>query len=119
VSVRLLLDENLSERLVRTLAPRFPDSLHVRTVRMGGASDSDIWNLAVRESCVLVTRDEDFVSLSVVRGPPPKVVWLNVGNTRADAITRLMLGSADAIEGFVAHPDSGFLALGLAEADRG
>lgn len=119
MSVRPLLDENLSERLVRTLAPRFPDSLQVRTVRMGGASDRDIWNLAVRESCVLVTRDEAFVSLSVVRGPPPKVVLLNVGNARTDAITRMMLGSAHAIGSFVAHPDSGFLALGLAEADRG
>jgi len=119
VSVRLLLDENVSERLVRTLAPRFSASLHVRTLGRGGASDSDIWDLAVRESCVLVTRDEDFVSLSVVRGPPPKVIWLNVGNARTDAITRLMLGSADAIESFVAHPDSGFLALGLAEANRG
>lgn len=116
--MRLLLDENLSERLVRTLAPRFPDSLHVRTLDMGGASDADVWSLAIRNDCVLVTRDEDFVSLSVVRGPPPKVIWLNVGNARTEAVARLLLDSADGIESFVAHPDAGFLALGFGETAR-
>ena len=111
--VRLLLDENLSERLVRSLSARFPASLHVRVLGVGGAADLTLWELAIRERCVLVTKDEDFVTLSVLRGAPPKVVWLNVGNAGTTSITALLLDSADAIGLFVEHPDAGFLALGF------
>ena len=111
--IRLLLDENLSERLVRVLARSFPDSLHVRVLGLGGATDLTLWELAIREKCVLVTKDEDFVTLSVLRGPPPKVVWINAGNAGTSAVTRLLLDSASAIATFVKHPDAGFLALGI------
>lgn len=112
-TIRLLLDENVSEVLVRALAVRYPDGLHVRMLGLHGAADLKLWDLAIREQCVLVTKDEDFVTLSVLRGAPPKVVWLNVGNAGTAAIAKLLLMSADAIDQFVAHPDAGFLALGF------
>ena len=111
--IRLLLDENLSERLVGNLARPFPHSLHVRTLGLGGASDLALWERSIREGCVLVTKDEDFVTLSVLRGPPPKVIWLNVGNAATTAVATLLLDSAAAIAQFVDHPDAGFLALGF------
>ena len=111
--VRFLLDENLSERLVPALGARFPNALHVRVLGLGGESDVRLWEVAAREQCVLLTKDEDFVQLSVVRGPPPKVLWLNVGNASTPAIAKLLLSNASAIEAFAAHPELGFLALGL------
>ena len=39
-----------------------------------------VWRLAKEHGCVLVTRDEDFLRLSIVLGAPPKVIWLAVGN---------------------------------------
>jgi predicted nuclease of predicted toxin-antitoxin system len=39
-----------------------------------------IWQLARDHGCLLVTKDEDFRRLSELRGAPPKVVWLRVGN---------------------------------------
>ena len=68
MAVRFLLDENLSERLVLSLAPRFASSLHVRQLGLGGATDLRLWELAITEQCVLVTKDEDFVKLSVFAG---------------------------------------------------
>jgi predicted nuclease of predicted toxin-antitoxin system len=77
--VRLLFDEQLSEELVTMLEELFPDSLHIR-LGAGGSSDSRIWQLALEHSCLLVTKDEDFHRLSILRGAPPKVIWLRVGN---------------------------------------
>ena len=113
MAVRLLLDENLSERLVSALAARFPSSLHVRVLGLGGTSDVRLWDVAAHERCMLVTKDEDFVQLSVMRGPPPKILWLNVGNARTVAIARLLLENAQAIEDFAVHPELAFLALRL------
>lgn len=49
------------------LADLFPDSPHVRLLGSGGAAV--IWQLARDHGCLLVTKDEDFHRLSVLRGP--------------------------------------------------
>ncbi len=108
---RLLLDENLSERLLPMLIERFPHSSHVRLVGLGGASDSSIWQWAAQHDLVLVTKDEDFLDLSVARGVPPKVVCLAIGNASNAATASLLLLQAEAIEQFCVHPEAGFLLL--------
>ena len=111
MAVRFLVDENLSERLLSGLLARFPGSSHVRALEKGGAADAELWTLAREQGFILVTRDEDFVGLSVLRGAPPKVIWLNVGNPRTAQVERLLRENADAIEQFAAHEDATFLAL--------
>jgi len=88
--VKLLFDENLSPRLVQRLEPAYPGSAHVDLVGLHGRADAEIWEFAGRETYAIVSKDNDFRQLSVLYGPPPKVVWLSVGNvgTADDAITR-------------------------------
>jgi predicted nuclease of predicted toxin-antitoxin system len=118
VAVQLLLDENLSEHLLPGLLSRFPGSAHVRTLGKAGAADAELWTIARDHGFMLVTRDEDFVGLSVLHGAPPKVVWLNVGNPRNTQVERLLRENADAIERFAAHEDATFLALAFAALAR-
>jgi predicted nuclease of predicted toxin-antitoxin system len=73
--MRLLFDEQLSDALPALLNDVFPGSLHVRALVGIGASDERVWKLAVEHDCLLVSRDEDFHRLSVLRGAPAKVVW--------------------------------------------
>ncbi len=72
----LLLDENLSESILRALLTEFPASQHVRLALREGATDEEVWAHARSNQLVLVMRDGDFQRLSVLRGAPPKVVWL-------------------------------------------
>jgi predicted nuclease of predicted toxin-antitoxin system len=111
VSVRLLLDENLSERLLPLLLDRFPDSSHVRLLSLGGADDPVIWEQARSDGALLVTKDEDFLRLSVTRGFPPKVICLAIGNAGNAATAALLLAHVEAIEAFSTHPEAGFLLL--------
>ena len=60
-----LIDENLSEALVARLVNHFPDSQHVRQLGYGGASDLSVWQIAIQHECMLLTRDQDFLQLSV------------------------------------------------------
>ncbi|MCP9883710.1 DUF5615 family PIN-like protein [Synechococcus sp. ATX 2A4] len=71
MTLRLLLVENLSERLIPLIAERFPNSQHIRLLGLGGADDREIWKVALRHGYVLVTKDEDFLLLSVTRGCTP------------------------------------------------
>ena len=110
--VRLLFDENLSEALVPALADLFPGSLHVRTLGHSGAADSAVWALAHSHQCLLVTRDEDFLQLSVARGAPPKVIWIAVGNCTNATLVALLRANHVEIERFQAQDEQTFLALG-------
>ena len=87
---RLLFDENLSPSLKIHLADSYPGSLHVRDVGLRGGSDSEIWAVAAKEDLIIVTKDDDFRQLSFLRGGPPKVVWLVVGNAGTGFISELL-----------------------------
>lgn len=113
MAVRLLLDENLSERLVPRLGDLFPGSTHVRSLGQGGATDHSVWEIARTGEFILVSRDEDFVTLSILRGAPPKVIWLDIGNARNAIIESLLRSRANDIERFAAHEEYSFLAIGL------
>ena len=53
---RLLLDENLSERLLLAIDSLFPGSRHVRGLGRQGAADTDVWDLALQGDFVILMR---------------------------------------------------------------
>jgi predicted nuclease of predicted toxin-antitoxin system len=113
VAVRLLLDENLSERLLQPLAELFPGSEHIGILTKIGTSDRLLWDLARSGGYILTTRDEDFVGMSVLQEAPPKVLWLNVGKSRNAVIAALLKSHATDIERFAGHDEYTFLAIGF------
>lgn len=78
--MKLLLDQNLSRRLLPALEATFPGSTQVQLLGMEADDDSTIWAYAKAEGFAIVTKDSDFVEMSAVRGMPPKIIWLNLGN---------------------------------------
>lgn len=90
--MKLLIDANLSYRLVKKLNAHYPDCLHVtRTGLVIPASDKDIWDWARKNDCIIVTNDEDFLNLSIQLGAPPKVVLLQFGNQSTNHIAQVLL----------------------------
>ncbi|MDP2957785.1 MAG: DUF5615 family PIN-like protein [Longimicrobiales bacterium] len=78
--MKLLFDQNLAPRLVRTLSDIFPGSMHVRDLGMTEASDRGVWDHAREAGFVIVSKDNDFQQMSFVFGAPPKVIWIRRGN---------------------------------------
>ncbi|MFW6207051.1 MAG: DUF5615 family PIN-like protein [Gemmatimonadota bacterium] len=110
--MRLFFDENLAERLVTDLADLYPDSSHARTSGLGGARDRTIWEHAGADGFILVTKDEDFHRLSVLLGPPPKVIWIRLGNCSTADVARLLRSNVGEISAFSEEAERAFLALG-------
>lgn len=55
---------------------------------MLAASDQAIWDLAVMDGYVLMSKDRDFADWAFVRSPHAQVVWLRRGNQgAADLLT--------------------------------
>jgi predicted nuclease of predicted toxin-antitoxin system len=90
--MKLLLDENLSRRVVPFLLDAFPDSTQVTFLDMENVDDRTIWNYAKDNNFVIVTKDADFYDLSNVYGQPPKIIWLKIGNqSKAATINALVI----------------------------
>ena len=97
--MKLLLDANISWRLVANLKNYFEDCVHVDTTGLPSPpSDAAIWNYAVTHDFVIVTNDEDFMNLLNMKGFPPKIVLLRTGNQSTRYISELIVGHIADIE---------------------
>ena len=109
--IRLLFDENLSTRLVTALADVYPGSVHVGELGLAGASDIAIWDYAHQHGFSIVSKDEDFQRLAIFYGPPPKIVWIRLGNCSTEQIIALVRYRQERIAELLADGEAAFLAL--------
>ncbi len=117
--MRLLFYEQLSSRLPGLLEPWYPDPLHVEQLGLLGAPDTVVWQAAIDHDCMLVSKDEDFHRLSVLKGAPPKVVWLRMGNCTTQDLVDLLRRHVDDVERFSIQDEAAFLELGGASSATG
>lgn len=88
--MRLILDHNLSPRLVHHLVDLYPEISHVSLVGLDRAADMIVWDYAQTNHYIIVTKDSDFSDVSVLRGFPPKVIWLRLGNCTTNDVERTL-----------------------------
>ncbi len=103
--MKLLLDQNLSRRLLPDLTQVFPESTQVALLGLDHAEDIEIWRVAQERGFTIVTKDADFVELALVLGTPPKVVWLNLGNVANAVMRQILLAHAEDIRNFAESPE--------------
>jgi predicted nuclease of predicted toxin-antitoxin system len=90
--VKLLIDQNLSYRLVKPLQEQFPGTEQVLRLGLTDHCDTTIWEYARLHDFVIPTQDEDFFDLSSLRGAPPKVILLRTGNLPSAEVVALLRG---------------------------
>ncbi len=88
--MKLLLDNNLSHRLIEKLSDLFPNSTHVMLESLDESDDTEIWNFAKKGNYTILTKDSDYSDLSILLGHPPKVIWLRVGNCRVKKVENII-----------------------------
>jgi len=109
--VKLLFDENLSPRLVELLAAEFPGSAHVDHALGRGRPDADVWAHAFEQGYVIVSKDNDFRQRAFLSGPPPKVIWLAVGNASTQQILELLQSKLAELNAFGESPYESLLVV--------
>lgn len=114
--MKLLFDENLAPRLATALCDLYPGSAHVRDCGLRGTSDDEVWQYALKNGFAIVSRDSDFAQRSSLRGSPPKVIWLRVGNCTTARVDFILRNAAARMRAFndgeesclvLAHPRAG------------
>ena len=97
--MKILLDANISWKLVNKLQPIFGECAHVDLIGLKvPAVDVDIWNYAYNNGYIIITKDDDFADLLELKGFPPKVVLLKTGNNSSQALLKLLTNAKSMIE---------------------
>ena len=109
--MKLLFDENLSHKLPQLLEDLFPESIHVRNVDLKAADDPRVWEYAKDNGLILVSKDADMHQRSFLFGPPPKAVWVRLGNCSTSDVEGLLRQNVSTISVFFDDPDASFLVL--------
>ena len=109
--MKLLLDENLSRRLLRRIADLFPESVHVAELGLLQAADAEIWEYAKTNGFCIVSADSDFYERAVGLGAPPKVIWLQGCDYPTQAAEELLRRQAIRIAEFLNEPERAVLVL--------
>jgi len=107
----LLFDEHLSPKLCLRLAKEFPGSVHVHDAGLGNTPDITVWDFALSEGLIIVTKDSDFPDFQSKMGFPPKIVWIRIGNSTTKEIEQLLRVNCDKVFELAEGDDHGLLII--------
>ncbi len=96
-----LIDENLSRRLKRLLQSEFGTCVHVSDVGLLRSDDQLVWRKARELGLTLLSKDDDLREMVADRGPPPKLVWLRLGNCSTQEIAAALLSTRPEVDAFL------------------
>lgn len=86
--MRFVVDAQLPPALARWLTSQGHRAEHVVDVELAGATDRTIWDYALDQGAVILTKDEDFALRRTLEVAGPAVVWIRLGNTRKGELLR-------------------------------
>ena len=99
--MKFLLDDNLSWRLIKKLSKHFPELIHASAINLSQpATDIAIWNFAKKNNFTIITKDDDFEKLVLLKKAPPKVIYLKTYNLDTKSLAQLLIDNKNKINFF-------------------
>ena len=109
--MKLLIDENISYRIIKLIENQFPGSIHVSSISNSRITDFEIWKHAKDNNYVIVTYDEDFYEWQLIKENPPKIIWLRFGNMPTEIIANKLIKNIPNIQSFLEDKDLSLLEI--------
>ncbi len=67
--------------------------------------DIQIWEYAKLHEFTIITQDADFYDIGLVKGYPPKIIWLRSGSKTVKGIANMLRANYAMVEDFVNNSD--------------
>ena len=94
--MKIIIDENISSRLIPLIQQVFPDVEHVKSLGLMTTNDFSIFMFARQNGFdAILTLDEDYYNIQLAHGIPPKIIWLRIGNCSTNALSEVILNNID------------------------
>ena len=95
--MRFLVDNQLPPSLARWLRDRGHEAEHVFESGLHLLDDRALWERALADARIVVSKDEDFLYLSSQPNDAGRFLWVRLGNCRNDALIAAFSASFDTI----------------------
>jgi predicted nuclease of predicted toxin-antitoxin system len=81
--MKIWIDAQLSPSLAAWINRTFGniESQSIRAVGLRDANDLEIFFEARKQDAIVMTKDDDFLRLIELHGPPPKIILITCGNS--------------------------------------
>ena len=109
--MKLLFDQNISFRLIKRISDFYPNAKQVKKLGLENATDNEIFEFAKRNNYSIVTFDSDFCDLNILKGYPPKIIWIRTGNTTTKNLEIILKNKYELIKSFISEEDYGCLEI--------
>ena len=104
--MKLLFDQHISFKGVKRLQDYFPECKHTSDLNLNDTDDSIIWEYAMKNGYTIVTFDSDFFNLVSIKGCPPKLIWMRIGNTTTLNLINFFINKQEVIKDFILNPNN-------------
>lgn len=74
--MKLLIDQNISHRIIDSISDVYPNSIHVTELDLENSSDEAIWKYALINEFTLLTTDSETCSRNVISKESPKIICI-------------------------------------------
>lgn len=100
--MKIVIDQNISFRIIPHIKHLFAEVEHVRTLGWTNAPDIIIFrNAKQQEFDAILTLDEDFDNIIFENNPPPKILWLRVRNCSTLHLAEIIEDKIEIINNFL------------------
>lgn len=80
--MKFLVDNQLPMALVRFFAEQGHVCEHVLDLKMETATDAEIWRYAALNGMVVISKDDDFVTIARTSASKGQLIYVRLGNCR-------------------------------------
>jgi predicted nuclease of predicted toxin-antitoxin system len=84
--VKFIVDNQLPWSLARWLSGKGHDAVHVLDRDQGQVADHALWENAIAEERIMVSKDSDFFLFAMRPDDRGRLLWLRVGNCRRNTL---------------------------------
>lgn len=99
--MKILFDQNISYRIISKITVAFPNAKQIKQLGIENYSDIEIWDYAKKNEYTIITFDSDFFDFANIKGHPPKIIWLRIGNTKTDFLAGILNEKKSIISDFI------------------
>lgn len=99
--MKLLFDQNISFRLINRISDFYPNAKQVRELGLENATDIEIFEFTRKNDYSIVTFDSDFCDLNILKGFPPKIIWIKTGNATSRNLEIILKNKHELIKSFM------------------
>jgi predicted nuclease of predicted toxin-antitoxin system len=93
------IDANIPTLLAKHLSERFNiKAFSIAYLNMLDETDLNIFLKAkLKDNIIIITKDEDFVDWVILKNPPPKIIWITIGNVKNKVLIEKIISSFEQI----------------------